>query len=146
MLKRYLELAELPEAEIKQRLQAMATAEYSLPEGKLRPFTLSRMRMFLSLPPATAKKMAAAYDGVMLSMPGNAAMKRVSLVQTLVQEFSPEEEATLRDLNPNLFGSAPSRAAAQQARTDAREAASVETAQRASRQAEKKGWWPFARK
>lgn len=70
----------MEEGERHRRLLAMVRAEFALPEVQLRDFTMSRIRMFLKLPMDTGKKMASAYDALMLQMPGVAAMRRVSLV------------------------------------------------------------------
>lgn len=109
MLARYNELAEASEEDRKTRLKAMATAEYSLPDEKLRLFTVARMRAWISMDFDTAKRVADSYGAVMQTMPANVAMKRVALVQTLVMEFSPEEEERLRALAPGAFAGAPSR-------------------------------------
>ena len=140
MLQRYVELGKMEDAQRQQRLLDMANAEYALSEEKLREFTLSRMRMFLKLPPDTGKVMAAAYDMVMLKMPGAAAMRRVSLVQTLAKNFTPEEESQLRDLNPNLFAGLPTR--------QLRDTSTAQTAAAPAKAATppKGGWWPFGKK
>jgi hypothetical protein len=109
MAARYLQLAELSEEERCAKLRAMANAEYSLPEDKLRSFTVSRMRTWINLDMDKAKAIAGSYNSVMQNMPANVAMKRVALVQTLVTEFTPEEEERLRELAPGAFAGAPSR-------------------------------------
>ena len=109
MAARYIELAALPEEERRTRLRAMARAEYSLPDEKLRPFTLSRLRTWLSLEPDKAQVIADSYDAVMQEMPAPVAMRRVALVQTLATEFSPEDEERLRQLAPRVFAGTPSR-------------------------------------
>ena len=111
MLARYNELAALDsEDERRARLKSMATAEFALPDDKLRSFTLARMRTWIAMPKETAQVIANSYGAVMQTMPATAAMKRVALVQTLVLEFTAEEEAQLRDLAPGAFAGAPSRA------------------------------------
>jgi len=109
MTSRYKELAAMSEDERRTRMKAMATAEYSLPDEKLRSFTISRMRTWIALDLETARPIADSYGAVMLTMPAAAAMKRVSLVQTLVTEFTPEEEEKLRELAPAVFAGAPNR-------------------------------------
>jgi hypothetical protein len=109
MASRYIELAALSEEERRARLKAMARAEYALPDEKLRPFTVSRMRTWINLDMATARPIADSYNAIMQEMPAGVAMKRVSLVQTLVMEFTPEEEEKLRELAPGAFAGAPSR-------------------------------------
>ena len=145
MLARYIELGKQPEATRNERLLEMVRADFALPEDKLKSFTLSRMRVFLKLPPEPAKTMAAAYDTVMLKMPASAAMRRVTLVQTLAKDFTPDEEERLRELNPNLFAGLPSRKSEKE-RTDLLSAkAKAETAQRSAASG-KSGWWPFGKK
>jgi hypothetical protein len=109
MTARYAELAALSEDERRTRLKAMATVEYNLPENKLRTFTVSRMRTWIGMDMDQAKVIAGSYNAVMQNMPANVAMKRVALVQTLVTEFSPEDEEKLRELAPGAFAGAPSR-------------------------------------
>ncbi len=110
MTARYTEIAALPEDDRRAKLKSMAVAEYSLPDDKLRAFTLARMRTWIAMPKEVAQTIATSYGAVMQEMPANMAMKRVALVQTLVLEFTPEEEAQLRDLAPGAFAGAPSRA------------------------------------
>ncbi|HLF80025.1 MAG TPA: hypothetical protein VJB57_21305 [Dehalococcoidia bacterium] len=109
MASRYTELAAMSEEERRSKMEAMVRAEYSLPDEKLRPFTVSRMRTWINLGDDVAKPIAFTYNEVMQHMPATIAMKRVSLVQTLVIEFTPEEEGRLRELAPGAFAGAPSR-------------------------------------
>ncbi len=106
---RYLELSGLAEEERRRRLTLMARSEYSLPDDKLRLTTLARMRTLLRLEEDVAKAVSGSYDAVMKEMPGQAAWRRVSLVQTLVLEFNAEEEDALRRIIPTIFGGAPRR-------------------------------------
>jgi len=137
MVARYVELAAMPEEQRRAKLRAMANAEYSLPDEKLRPFTVSRLRTWLSLDDETAPIIAHSYDAVMLDMPASAAMKRVSLVQTLVTEFSAEEEDRLRELVPRVFAGAPSRRTGLAAPGSAVPMEAVSS---------KKPWWAFWRR
>jgi hypothetical protein len=109
MAMRYREVATLADEERRAALKSMAHAEYALPDAKLHSFTVSRIRTWLALEPETAQVIARTYDSVMQSMPGPVAMRRVALVQTLVLEFTAEEEARLRELVPGVFAGAPSR-------------------------------------
>jgi hypothetical protein len=108
MRERYTEIAALDEDARKERLKAMAEAEYALPDDKLRVFSLSRLRTWLSLPDDVALAVAHSYDAVMQRMPGPVAMRRVSIVQTLTAEFSTEDEDRLRALVPGVFAGMPS--------------------------------------
>lgn len=142
MLQRYRELGELPEPDCQRRLLAMAQAEYALPADKLKSFTLSRIRVFLTLPPVTGKRIAQSYNAVMHQMPGAAAMRRVALVQTLAKEFSDADQARLRELNPDVFGDVPSGMSPGQApQVPSASATSAPTMME-----KKKGWWPFGKK
>jgi hypothetical protein len=109
MVARYTELAALSEDDRRERLKAMARAEYALPDDKLRTFTIARMRSWLQLEEEQAQRVAGSYDAVMQNMPATIAMRRVALVQTLALEFSAEDEARLRRLMPRIFAGAPSR-------------------------------------
>jgi len=137
MLARYSELAATSEEERQAKLRAMARAEYALPDEMLRLFTVSRMRTWLTLDYEKAASIAQSYDAIMQGMPGAAAMRRVTLVQQLVAEFSAEEEARLRELVPKVFAGAPGRMAALE-----RPELPVETRGLPSR----KPWWAFWRK
>lgn len=109
MAERYRQMPGLSEDERKGQMKSMILAEYSLPEEGLKAFTISRMRTWITLEPEVAPVIAQAYDAVMQQMPAAIAMKRVSLVQTLVLEFSPDDEERLRELAPRVFAGAPSR-------------------------------------
>jgi hypothetical protein len=136
MVDRYNELAGLTEEERRTKLRAMANAEYALPDDKLRLLTVSRMRAWLSLDEATARTISSSYDVVMQQMPGDAAMRRVAMVQKLVLEFTPEEEERLRVLAPRVFAGAPSRLTGL-----ARDEVSLQTTRGSN-----KAWWAFWRK
>ena len=103
MLQRYRELAALPEQERFDELETLAKSEYTLSNDLLVPFTKSRLRCFLTLEEDAAKKVAASYDKVMQKMSADAAMRRVTIVQSLAIEFTPAEEERLVDLIPNVF-------------------------------------------
>ena len=107
MFQRYTELASLSEEARKSRLLAMAKAEYALSDAKLRPFTQSRMRVWLTMETENATKVAVSYSAAMDQMPGPAAMRRVALVQTLARGFSPEDRERLAALVPQVFAGRP---------------------------------------
>jgi hypothetical protein len=109
MRERYTALAALSEDERRHRMRAMAQAEYDLPDGQLRSFTVSRLSVWLGLEPDVARQIATSYDAVMMQMPGPVAMRRVGIVQTLAREFPPEDEERLRDLVPGVFVGQPHR-------------------------------------
>jgi hypothetical protein len=136
VLARYTELAALPEEGRRRRLRAMMEAEYALSDQSLRTMTMARLRAFLSMDEAAVQAITGSLDGVMKEMSGQAAMRRVALVQTLAQEFTPEEQAHLRAMMPTVFGD---RAAA-----PAGSASGAAPAPAATRPA--KPWWAFWRK
>ena len=133
MLARYNELAAMEEAPRDARLQAMANAEYALPDAQLRVLTLSRLRALLKMDPNQARTLVTAYDGVMRGMSANAAMRRVGMVQTLAADFTAEEEEQLRELVPAIFAAAPKRGALD---------VEIKTFERAP-EPKKKAWWAF---
>jgi hypothetical protein len=117
------------------QLAPMARAEYDLSDEKLRGMTISRMRTLLAMETGAAKTIISSYDAVMRTLPGQAAMRRVSMVQTLVTEFTAEEEEKLRELIPTVFAGAPRRA------TGLEVPASQSFA--VNRDQKKRSWWPF---
>ena len=138
MLTRYNELATMAEEQRRTLLRPMATAEYALADDKLRSFTLSRLRTLLRMDREQARTLIQSYDAVMQQMPANAAMRRVSLVQSLIGDFTTEEEAQLRELIPSVFAGAVRRVTPEEleAATAARQA-QVQT------QRKQKPWWAF---
>lgn len=134
MRDRYQVLATLSEDDRRRELRAMAQAEYTLPDELLRPFTLSRLRVWLQLEPDVAQQIASSYDAVMTTMPGPMAMRRVGVVQTLAVEFPPEDEERLRALAPGVFAGQPHRIVSGVAAPPAAVAAEP---------ARKRPWWAF---
>jgi hypothetical protein len=135
MAARYSELATLSEENRAAQMLAMARAEYALSDEELRPFTMSRLRTWLSLGLETAQCIASSYDAVMLKVPGPLAMRRVGLVQTLAKEFSTDDQNLLVALVPGVFAGA-----SIGVRVPLVSDASPSAAPR------KKGWWPFGRR
>ena len=136
MLQRYGELAPLPEDERQSQMVAMVRAEYDLGDEQLRAFTISRLAIWLKMDLETARRLAGSYDTVMQKLPGAAAYRRVSLVQTLRREFPLEEQERLVNLLPAVFGGTAGIRVAALARPEP-----AEQARRA-----KKGWWPFGKR
>lgn len=133
MTARYLELAELSEEDRRERLLAMARAEYALPDAQLRLFTRSRIRTWLDIPADKVQLIARSYDAAMDKLPGRAAMQRVEIVQTLAREFSQDEVERLHTIVPRVFGLAPT------------EMAKASLRPMSSPQASEKPWWAFWR-
>jgi hypothetical protein len=138
---RYTELAAMPEDERHRRLRAMAEAEYALPDVELRSFTISRLRALLSIDPDAARTITTSNDAVMKRMPGTTAMRRISLIQTLARDFTPDEQHQLRELIPGVFGDQAIGATA----TAATVSPSATPAGGATDQPRKKPWWAFWR-
>jgi len=134
---RYTELAMLSEDQRQARLRAMAEVEYVLPDDKLRPFHLSRLQVWLGLDPNLARTLGASYDTVMDQMPGDIAMRRVAITQTLGRSFSLAEQEQLRELLPRVFGD---RGTATSGLSTLPASAGLLTA------AHHKPWWAFWRK
>jgi hypothetical protein len=108
MLQRFRELAALDEDARRDQMQTIVMAEYSLPNDKLKPLSMSRLRALLQLDRDEAQRIAGSYDAAMRMMPAEAAMRRVTIVQSLAGEFSKEDEAQLIELLPNVFAGATS--------------------------------------
>ena len=145
MVQLYGELVVLSQEERQSQMLAMARAEYALTDQALRPFTVSRLRAWLTLEPEVAQQIAAAYDAAMLKMSGTHAMRRVALVQTLVRDFSSEDQERLVALVPRVFAGVPTASAA--ALAQSMRGAEREAEQAASQQKPaKKGWWPFGKR
>ena len=143
MLRRYSELAALPEPERQRQMMAMVQAEYALPGEKLDDFTRSRLRTWLKVPEDSAKLIALTYVAVMSHMPSAAALRRVTLVQKLAEEFSEEDEARLRELDPAAFGGRPFKREISRLQTEK----DTQMAAAATAKADQhKGWWPFGKK
>jgi hypothetical protein len=136
MLTRYLELAGISQDERKGQLRGMANAEYALPDEKLRSMTVSRLRILLQMDAEQAKTVNGDYDAVMSEMPASVAMRRVGLVQTLVADFTAEEEERLREIMPTVFGGAPRR----------KTGLEVEPSMFAAPEKSKRAWWAFWQK
>ncbi len=96
MLTYYTELVDLSEDERRHRLRKQVAAAYALPDEDLRSLTLSRLRAWLQMEPEAAATVAASYDAVMREVDANTAMRRVGFVQTLMREFSDDEQRRLR--------------------------------------------------
>lgn len=101
---RYKELFALAEDERRGRMRSMAAVEYSIEDDKIRPFHLSRLRVWLLMDPAIIQTISASYDAVLDQMPGDVAMRRVGLAQSLIKAFSQTEQEQLRSVLPQIFG------------------------------------------
>lgn len=138
MTQRYRELATLPDEELQVQMLAMANAEYDLPDQEIREFTVSRLRAWLQLELDTARRLATSYDAAMDVLPGAKAMRRVSIEQTLARAFSPEDQALLIELEPNIFGAVAFAARLTRVDRNVRQAPQEEET--------KRRWWPFGKR
>jgi hypothetical protein len=106
MEERFARLAAKGEDERLHEIEAMILAEYSLGEKELQEFTASRLRAWIALEqrdPAQAQAATRGYDRVFDRMPGDLAMRRATVVQTVArQELSAEEIEALFDLIPSM--------------------------------------------
>jgi|GEM_PF-2587695 len=133
MKRRYEELADLSEEERKVALASMEKAVYELSEDKSRLLTLSRLRTWLNLEPATAAKISTSFDAITDLMPGATAMRHIALVQTVAREFTPRDQARLEALFPRIFGAL-------------RPSENIAVPAKAASTPAKKSWWPFWKK
>ena len=137
MLERYGEMAALPAEERESQMLTMAAAEYALPDDKLRIFTLSRLSAWLDMDADAAQNIASSYDAAMKKMPGPHAMRRVSMVQTLADEFSREQQLRLIAVVPTVFGGLKEMIEMPPVKSVAAVAPDASS---------KKGWWPFGKR
>jgi len=137
MVQRYTDIAALPEEDRMSQMLMMATAEYALPDDKLRTFTISRLHAWLMLNQEVARRIATSYDTTMRKMPGQEAWRRVSMVQTLAREFPEGVQVQLVALIPDVFGGL----------KDVLSGLRIEPTTPAEHPASaKKGWWPFRKR
>jgi hypothetical protein len=111
MVERFRQLTALDEAERLDRLEAMARAEYALPDPDLHRFTASRLRAWIELDredPGQAQLLASAYDRVFQRVPAELAMRRAMLVQSVARsELTAEEVVELDKMAPTLMQAVP---------------------------------------
>lgn len=111
MIERFRQLTALDEPTRLDRLEAMARAEYALPDTDLHRFTASRLRAWIELDrtdAGQAQLMASAYDRVFQRVPAELAMRRAMLVQSVARsELSAEEIAELDKMAPTLMQAVP---------------------------------------
>ena len=136
MVERFRQVTGLDEAARLDKLEAMARAEYALPDDVLHRFTASRLRAWIQLDhtdPGQAQLLASAYDRVFQRVPAELAMRRAMLVQSVARsELTPEEIAELDRMAPTLMQAVPHATAMSGIR--AREVTPASAA---------KPWWKF---
>lgn len=105
------EVMALDEEERAEAVRSMVEAEYALPDAELQAFTLSRLRAWLAIAGEdmeAAKSLARGYDAAFDRMPGGAAMRRSTTVQTVARtSLSVEEVQGLFDLIPSIVRQIP---------------------------------------
>ncbi len=100
-------VAQLPEEERQAELNRMIPAEYELDEPRLLNFTRCRLLGWLAMPPEEANTIARGYDVVFNQLPGNTAMRRTTVVQTVVRDFEPEQIEALHGIIPTTTSAIP---------------------------------------
>lgn len=137
---RFEQLLALPDSEMDVKLDGMIVAEYGLDSVGLYTLTASRLRALLGIAkqdPEGARRLQNAYDRVFDHLPGDLAMRRVIVVQTIARtEMSLEEVELLRQLAPSLLEQLP-RAPS----SDMTSGGAVQAA--AARRGERTPWWKF---
>lgn len=97
----YAELEVMSEEERRNHIAKLIDATYVLTDEDFRAVTHARLRAWLDMEHEHAALLACSYDEVMKRAPGALAMRRVSFVQTIMREFTDEEQERLRTLNPD---------------------------------------------
>ena len=142
MRERFETLAQAEAAERDRRLEAMIIAEYALDDEHLPAFTGSRLRAWMGLADENleqAQVVVSAWDDAFKRVPGEIAMRRAALVQTVArEEFSADDIDVLYELIPQLVGHLPR--ASQQA---VERVALTDRASVAGARASSKPWWKF---
>ena len=111
MVERFRQLTALEENARLDKLEAMARAEYALPDVELHRFTANRLRAWIELDhtdPGQAQLLATAYDRVFQRVPADLAMRRASVVQSVARaELTAEEIAEIDKMLPTLMQAVP---------------------------------------
>lgn len=132
---RYRHLVSADESQRLSELEGMVRAEYQLADAELYSFTLSRLRAWIQLrahDPGQASALARAYDQVFRRVPGELAMRRAAVVQTVARtDLQDDEVAALEEMVPALMQSVAHRSSG--GRTDLPARASEEPARRGPR-------------
>jgi len=123
-------LAMEPEAR-GEALNAMVRAEYELDDAALRAFTASRLRLWAEIAEQdleSAQTLARGYDAVFDTLPANLAMRRASVVQSVVRgELAPEQVEKLFEVIPSMLRQVP--------RTPVAQASAQPTSKKAAKKA-----------
>jgi hypothetical protein len=142
MRERFAGLVSADAGERDRQINGMIQAEYSLDDKRLHAFTVSRLRAWMTLAGENlehAQVVAGAWDEAFKKVPGEMAMRRAGLVQTVARdEFNADDIDVLYELIPGLVGHLPR--ASQQA---LEHAAQAERMSAAEERASRKPWWKF---
>ena len=85
----------------------MILAEYDLDESRLLNFTRCRLLGWLAMSDEDANTIARGYDAVFNHLSGETAMRRTTVVQTVVRDFAPEQIEALHGLIPTTTAAIP---------------------------------------
>jgi len=111
MIERCTTVAALDDDARAAALSAMVRAEYSLPPAELPPFTLSRLRAWITIERTDrdlATRLARGYDTAFQTMPADMAMRRSSVVQGVARnDLSSDEIEMLFELIPSIVQQVP---------------------------------------
>ena len=148
MAERFREVGALPEEERLTRLEEMVRAEYALDDAALRPFTLTRLRTWLTLKAddaSLAQSIANGYDQVFNRLPADVAFRRATMVQGLARDgLTMDEVDQLFELIPSLIRSIPRASSDTIARqAAANQLAATQLAAAGGAVVATKPWWRF---
>ncbi|MQA00608.1 MAG: hypothetical protein GEU80_14970 [Dehalococcoidia bacterium] len=130
-----------------EALSAMVRAEYELDDDALRTFTASRLRLWAEIAEqdmATAQELARGYDTVFDTLPANLAMRRASVVQSVVRgELAPEQVERLFEVIPSMLKQVPRTPIAQTSNQPASKKAMQKAAAKAAPVRARAPFWKF---
>jgi len=94
---RYRSIASLPERERMFAVRRIVDSEYTMDDADLRERTRNRLLAWLELSDEEARIVGASYDRAMQELKADAAMRRVSMVQSIFLSLPDEEQERLRE-------------------------------------------------
>jgi len=107
----FAELLKLDETERLVAIEEMVRAEYALDQDALKAFTESRLRSWLAMAAndlESTQEIVQGYDTVFGHLPGEMAMRRATVVQTVARNhFTTDEVGALFELIPSLVRQVP---------------------------------------
>lgn len=130
-----------------EALAAMVRAEYELDEPALRTFTTSRLRLWAEIAEQdleSARELAHGYDAVFDTLPANLAMRRASVVQSVVRgELTPEQVDRLFEVIPSMLKQVPRTPIAQTGNQPTTKKAMAKAAAKAAPARARSPFWKF---